>query len=159
METKLQRLAEQTARCQADRDELTQARRTLDAERARLEEFAVEQSEQLARMEREREWGPAVALPGPDAEEEAEEEAEESIVSGAFDVPVMGQQFENVDPVLLGEPHPSASAAAAATLAEPKKAAPERIPVDPAADEAYEELVDRLVQFNYSKKKRWYKFW
>jgi hypothetical protein len=82
---------------------------------------------------------------------------EESIVSGAFDVPVMGQQFENVDPVLLGEPKPSASAAA--TLAEPRKAAPERVPVDPVADEVYEELVDRLVQFNYSKNKRWYKFW
>ena len=71
----------------------------------------------------------------------------------------MGQQFENVDPVLLGEPKAAAASGAADSLAAARKAAAERIPIDPVADEAYEELVDRLVQFNYSKKKRWYKFW
>ncbi len=65
---------------------------------------------------------------------------------------VMGQQFENVDPLLLGEENGTGKGSK-------KKQIQERVPVDPAADEAYEELVDRLVQFNYSNRKKWFQFW
>jgi hypothetical protein len=148
---KLQRLRNKPTSCMSIAKNPAKERRSLGTERERLEEFAVEQSEQLARPNARRSGvGGDVAL--PDAEDEVE--------MPAFKVPVMGEQFENVDPVLLGEPKQTPSATAATfTVAADKKVAPERIPVDPAADEAYEELVDRLVQFNYSKKKRWYKFW
>lgn len=136
----MQQLAEQTARFQVERDELTQQRRDVEAQRAQLEELAIEQSEQLARIERET----------------AEEQDAVAVESGTVDEPVMGQSFEHVDPVLLGEP--SLSAATARDAGDPR-AAYDPMPVDPAADEAYEKLVDRLVQFNYSKKKPWYKFW
>ncbi len=123
-----------------------------NTERERLEEFALEQTEQFAHLERQRDAESEVVLAAP--------EVEEVIEMPGYREPVMGEQFEHVDPVLLGEPKQKQSAASAAsTVAEEKRIAPERVPVDPAADEAYEELVDRLVQFNYSKKKRWFKFW
>ena len=74
-------------------------------------------------------------------------------------VPVMGTQFEQVDPVLLGEPRtPSGSDSASPATGVPPRPV-ERIPVDPAADAAYDQLVDRLVQFQQSQKRKWFKFW
>ena len=152
LDAKLQRLEEQANLVRVDREKLAKERRALNTERERLEEFALEQTEQFAHLERQRDAESEVVLAAP--------EVEEVIEMPGYREPVMGEQFEHVDPVLLGEPKQKQSAASAAsTVAEEKKIAPERVPVDPAADEAYEELVDRLVQFNYSKKKRWYKFW
>ena len=164
-------------RFQSDREELTAQRRSLDAERARLEEFAIEQSQQVARMEREQPGKPAVVLHDPEIDSDipvesaaavkraaepapaTEEVAEPASIATSPAAAIMGQQFENVDPVLLGEPRASASAGTNPPAAEAQRPVAERIPIDPVADEAYEELVDRLVQFNYSKKKQWYKFW
>ncbi len=74
-------------------------------------------------------------------------------------MPVMGTQFEQVDPVLLGEPRTPAGADSESTAAGVPPRPVERIPVDPAADAAYDQLVDRLVQFQQSQKRKWFKFW
>ncbi len=106
------------------------------------------------------EHGPALHVPDdavaeeqPPAEADTEEEADAQAEPPA--TPVMGQQFEDVDPVLLGEEKPEAASSGSAR----RHPLPEPVPADPAADEAYEELVDRLVRFNHSQKKKWYQFW
>jgi chromosome segregation ATPase len=90
----------------------------------------------------------------PEAPESFDSEA---IAEGT--VSDMGQQFEQVDPVLLGEPRTPANPETADDGSDVPPRPVERIPVDPAADAAYDQLVDRLVQFQQSQKRKWFKFW
>lgn len=90
----------------------------------------------------------------PEANESFDSEA---IAEGT--VSDMGQQFEQVDPVLLGEPRTPANPETADDGSNAPPRPVERIPVDPAADAAYDQLVDRLVQFQQSQKRKWFKFW
>jgi chromosome segregation ATPase len=96
-------------------------------------------------------------VPGLAVEANASQFVSDPSVEGA--VPVMGTQFEQVDPVLLGEPRTPAGADSESTAAGIPPRPVERIPVDPAADAAYDQLVDRLVQFQQSQKRKWFKFW
>ena len=150
---KSERLDEEFEQLRRDREDLADQRAQLIHERARLEQFASEQAEQYALMSvieeqeqdrRDRE----VSIVGDDSP------ADEEVI---YDDVVLGGQFEHVNPALLGEEgRPSRSRANAAGTPAPVDT---RVPVDPVADQAYDELVDRLVQFNYSKKKKWYAFW
>lgn len=233
LDTVRQRTEESRRALDAEKQQLQEMRRNLDAERQRLEQFAIEQTEMLAIIERERDryavdqrphlaeidddpvdasgvgepssafacaYDDAIAyVVSNDQDREAESiqcehefeqatteaiddarpaavadqikqpELEEPVVAASAAQPDptaesinvssdMGQQFEHVDPVLLGEYRSAAAEASRQTNGEPPRPV-ERIPVDPAADAAYDDLVDRLVQFQRSQKRKWYKLW